>query len=217
MGGIAIVAGVVLGYAVAHLRNHEALKFARTGLTLLVLIVGLAVVGFIDDYLAIRRGRNMGLRKRGKAAGELLVGERLRAARRPLDPRVDPALVHASDRRRPRHDGLDPLRDRRRVRERERRQPHRWPRRSRRRRGDADLRRVHGDLLLAVPSPWPVRHRAGHRAGVGDRSRGHRGSDDRRVRWVPVLECRAGAHLHGRHRFTRHRWRHGRARRCCRT
>jgi phospho-N-acetylmuramoyl-pentapeptide-transferase len=73
MGGIAIVAGVVLGYAVAHLRNRQELKFARTGLTLLVLIVGLAVVGFIDDYLAIRRGRNMGLRKRGKAGGELLV------------------------------------------------------------------------------------------------------------------------------------------------
>jgi phospho-N-acetylmuramoyl-pentapeptide-transferase len=73
MGGIAIVAGAVLGYVVAHARSDQ-LKFARTGLTLLFLIIGLAIVGFLDDYLAVRRGRNLGLRKRGKTAGELLVG-----------------------------------------------------------------------------------------------------------------------------------------------
>ena len=73
MGGLAIVGGAVIGYAVAHLRT-EQLKFARTGLTLVAAIVGLAVVGFVDDYLAVRRGRNLGLRKRGKTAGELLVG-----------------------------------------------------------------------------------------------------------------------------------------------
>jgi phospho-N-acetylmuramoyl-pentapeptide-transferase len=72
MGGIAIVVGAGLGYAVAHLRNDQ-LKFARTGLSLMVLIVGFAIVGFIDDYLAVRRGRNLGLRKRGKATGELVV------------------------------------------------------------------------------------------------------------------------------------------------
>ena len=58
MGGLAIVGGAVLGYAVAHVRG-DALKFARTGLTLMFVIVGMAVVGFIDDYLAIRRGRNL--------------------------------------------------------------------------------------------------------------------------------------------------------------
>jgi phospho-N-acetylmuramoyl-pentapeptide-transferase len=72
MGGIAIVAGVVLGYAVAHIRS-EQLKFARTGLLLVALIIGLATVGFIDDYLGVRRGRNLGLRKRGKTAGILFV------------------------------------------------------------------------------------------------------------------------------------------------
>jgi phospho-N-acetylmuramoyl-pentapeptide-transferase len=72
MGGIAIVVGAVLGYAIAHVRS-EQLKFARTGMTLMVLIVGLAVIGFVDDYLAVRRGRNLGLRKRGKTGGELLV------------------------------------------------------------------------------------------------------------------------------------------------
>jgi phospho-N-acetylmuramoyl-pentapeptide-transferase len=72
MGGIAIVAGVTLGYVVAHVRG-EQLKFARTGLSLIVLIIGIAAVGFVDDYLAVRRGRNLGLRKRGKTAGELVV------------------------------------------------------------------------------------------------------------------------------------------------
>jgi phospho-N-acetylmuramoyl-pentapeptide-transferase len=72
MGGLAIVAGAVLGYAIAHLRNDQ-LKFARTGMTLMFLVVGMAVVGFVDDYLAVRRGRNLGLRKRGKTGGELLV------------------------------------------------------------------------------------------------------------------------------------------------
>jgi len=72
MGGLAIIGGVVLGYAVAHLRSDE-LKFARTGLLMMAMIVGLAVVGFVDDYLGVRRGRNLGLRKRGKTAGQLVV------------------------------------------------------------------------------------------------------------------------------------------------
>jgi phospho-N-acetylmuramoyl-pentapeptide-transferase len=42
-------------------------------MTLMFVIVAMAVVGFLDDYLAVRRGRNLGLRKRGKTAGELLM------------------------------------------------------------------------------------------------------------------------------------------------
>jgi phospho-N-acetylmuramoyl-pentapeptide-transferase len=72
MGGIAIVAAVVIGYIVAHVRT-EQLKFARTGVTLMFLIIGLAIVGFLDDYLAVRRRRNMGLRKRGKTGGQLFI------------------------------------------------------------------------------------------------------------------------------------------------
>lgn len=72
MGGIALVGGALIGYLAAHVRG-EQVKFARTGLTLLVLIVGLAIVGFVDDYLGVRRGRNLGLRKRGKTGGQLLV------------------------------------------------------------------------------------------------------------------------------------------------
>jgi phospho-N-acetylmuramoyl-pentapeptide-transferase len=72
MGGVAIVVSAVVGYFVAHIRT-EQIKFARTGVTLLLLVVGLAAVGFIDDYLGVRKGRNLGLRKRGKSSGLLLV------------------------------------------------------------------------------------------------------------------------------------------------
>jgi phospho-N-acetylmuramoyl-pentapeptide-transferase len=72
MGGIAIVAAAAIGYFVSHYRTNE-IKFARTGETLMLLIVGMATVGFIDDYLGVRRGRNLGLRKRGKVAGQLAV------------------------------------------------------------------------------------------------------------------------------------------------
>ena len=72
MGGVVIVVSAVVGYLAAHIRS-EQIKFARTGVTLLLLVVGLAGVGFIDDYLGVRKGRNLGLRKRGKASGLLLV------------------------------------------------------------------------------------------------------------------------------------------------
>jgi phospho-N-acetylmuramoyl-pentapeptide-transferase len=73
MGGIAIVGAAVVGYLFSHLRRGNV-KFASGGWSLLILIVGLAVVGYIDDYLGVRKHRNLGLRKRGKTAGILVVG-----------------------------------------------------------------------------------------------------------------------------------------------
>ena len=73
MGGVVIIAGAIVGYLIAHLRTADV-SFARAGLTLLALIVALSVVGGIDDYLGIRKQRNLGLRKRGKISGQLLVG-----------------------------------------------------------------------------------------------------------------------------------------------
>lgn len=73
MGGLAIVGAVIVGYLFAHLRRQDV-RFASAGWTLLILITGLGVVGFIDDYLGVRKHRNLGLRKRGKTAGILVVG-----------------------------------------------------------------------------------------------------------------------------------------------
>jgi phospho-N-acetylmuramoyl-pentapeptide-transferase len=72
MGGIAIVVSAVIAYLVAHIRT-EQIRFARSGVTLLGLVVAMAVLGFVDDYLGVRRARNLGLRKRGKTAGEILI------------------------------------------------------------------------------------------------------------------------------------------------
>jgi phospho-N-acetylmuramoyl-pentapeptide-transferase len=72
MGGIAIVGSALIAYLVAHIRT-EQIKFARDGIILMGLIVAMALLGFIDDYLGIRKARNLGLRKRGKTAGELVI------------------------------------------------------------------------------------------------------------------------------------------------
>lgn len=68
MGGLAIIGAAFAGYLAAHVRT-EAIKFADTAIALWVLILGLAAVGFVDDYLGVRKARNLGLRKRGKTAG----------------------------------------------------------------------------------------------------------------------------------------------------
>jgi phospho-N-acetylmuramoyl-pentapeptide-transferase len=72
MGGIALIGSAFFGYLIAHVRTQE-IKFARTGVTLMLLIVFMSAVGFVDDYLGVRRGRNLGLRKRGKSTGQVLV------------------------------------------------------------------------------------------------------------------------------------------------
>ncbi len=72
MGGIAIVLATVAGYLFAHIRR-DAIAFATPGWALIALIIGLGFVGWIDDYLGVRARRNMGLRKRGKTLGIVVV------------------------------------------------------------------------------------------------------------------------------------------------
>ncbi len=72
MGGIAIIVAAFLGYLASHIRT-EAIKFADTAIALWFLILGLGFVGWLDDYLGVRRARNLGLRKRGKTGGILIV------------------------------------------------------------------------------------------------------------------------------------------------
>ena len=72
MGGVAIVSSAVAGYIVGDLRPGSQ-GFQRSGMALMALIVGCALVGFVDDYLGIRFQRNLGLNKRAKSAGQLFV------------------------------------------------------------------------------------------------------------------------------------------------
>lgn len=71
MGGIAIVAGAVVGYSVAHLRSRVV--FTRSGIFVLALVVGAGLVGFLDDWIGITRERNLGLNKKTKVLGLLFV------------------------------------------------------------------------------------------------------------------------------------------------
>ncbi|MCB0977083.1 MAG: phospho-N-acetylmuramoyl-pentapeptide-transferase [Acidimicrobiales bacterium] len=71
MGGIAIVVGAVVGYAVAHIRSRVV--FTRSGMLVLALVVGAGLVGFLDDWIKITRARNLGLNKRMKVLGLLTV------------------------------------------------------------------------------------------------------------------------------------------------
>jgi phospho-N-acetylmuramoyl-pentapeptide-transferase len=72
MGGITIVGGAVLGYLVAHLR--EGAVFTWGGLLCIGAIAGAGLVGLVDDWIKVKNARNLGLSKRAKTAGLLVVG-----------------------------------------------------------------------------------------------------------------------------------------------
>src|SRR5438552_17425892 len=72
MGGIAIVVATVVGYLFAHIRR-TSIAFATPGWALIALIVGLGIVSWIDDYIGVRARRNLGLLKRGKTLGIVVV------------------------------------------------------------------------------------------------------------------------------------------------
>ncbi|TNC22644.1 phospho-N-acetylmuramoyl-pentapeptide-transferase [Amycolatopsis alkalitolerans] len=71
MGGVAIIAATVAAYFLAHLINWRMPSVS--GLLVLFLAVGLGVVGFLDDFIKIRKQRNLGLNKTAKLVGQLVV------------------------------------------------------------------------------------------------------------------------------------------------
>ena len=71
MGGVIIVFAAVLGYVMGHVGT--SISFSRAGVLAVLVIVASGLLGFIDDYLAIRNARNLGLNKRGKLAGQLVI------------------------------------------------------------------------------------------------------------------------------------------------
>jgi phospho-N-acetylmuramoyl-pentapeptide-transferase len=76
MGGTVIVLATVIGYAVAHLTVITQRGRGPTASALLVLglMVGLGMVGFLDDFIKIRKQRSLGLTAAAKFAGQLVVG-----------------------------------------------------------------------------------------------------------------------------------------------
>lgn len=77
MGGVAIIIALVVGYLVAHLVNWISDSTGdgptASGLLVLFLAVSLGLVGFLDDFIKIRKQRNLGLNKTAKLVGQLVV------------------------------------------------------------------------------------------------------------------------------------------------
>ena len=184
MGGLAIVGAVVVGYLVAHLRR-ENVKFASSGWTLLLLIVGLGVRRLrrrlprrarAPQPRAAQARQDAGHRRSSRCCSRSSrsTGCTCRRCSRspgPLDFDFTHArLVHVGGPRRLRH--------------RERGQPHRRARRARGRLVGARLRRVPDHRLHGVPTSRDLRRAP----GAGARPRDHRGGAGRRVRGLPLVE-----------------------------
>ena len=74
MGGVAIIAGTWAGYGGSHLIGmmFDADPPSASGLLVLGLATVLGGVGFLDDFLKIRKQHNLGLNKTAKTLGQLL-------------------------------------------------------------------------------------------------------------------------------------------------
>jgi phospho-N-acetylmuramoyl-pentapeptide-transferase len=71
MGGIIIILATVFGYFVAMLVTGDPISISA--LLVLFLMVGLGVVGFIDDFLKTRNQRSLGLGGWAKVLGQVIV------------------------------------------------------------------------------------------------------------------------------------------------
>jgi phospho-N-acetylmuramoyl-pentapeptide-transferase len=81
MGGVVFILATVIAYAAGHvvLSTLPAQQLAPTGPTttgvvLLGLFVCLGLLGFVDDFLKVRRRNSLGLSKRRKLLGQMVVG-----------------------------------------------------------------------------------------------------------------------------------------------
>lgn len=83
MGGVAVVVAAVVGYGVAHVYGGvlnvvgfdvpSELVFTRSGLLVMLCIAAAGMVGALDDWIKVSHARNLGLSKKAKAGGLLLV------------------------------------------------------------------------------------------------------------------------------------------------
>jgi phospho-N-acetylmuramoyl-pentapeptide-transferase len=78
MGGLVFVAATFVGYTVSHVRvsssfEVQLIPFQMGGLLVLLAFGGMALVGFLDDYIKYTRKRSLGLSKSAKLGGQLVI------------------------------------------------------------------------------------------------------------------------------------------------
>ncbi len=71
MGGIVIVGASVVGYFGAKILTQS--EPSASAMLLLFLFVGMALVGFLDDFIKIVKQRSLGLRSKAKMIGQALI------------------------------------------------------------------------------------------------------------------------------------------------
>jgi phospho-N-acetylmuramoyl-pentapeptide-transferase len=70
MGGIVMLVGLIAGYLAS---RATAQRFTLTGLALVLAAIGFGAVGFMDDFMKVRRRRSLGLNKTQKFLGTAVV------------------------------------------------------------------------------------------------------------------------------------------------
>lgn len=73
MGGIIFIIATLIAYGVSRFFLPDKQGITVTAVVLLGLFVGMGLVGFVDDYIKVRRRRSLGLNKRGKLIGQAAV------------------------------------------------------------------------------------------------------------------------------------------------
>jgi phospho-N-acetylmuramoyl-pentapeptide-transferase len=71
MGGLVIIAAVIIAYTGSHLLTWTSPT--ASAVLVLFLTTGLGMVGFLDDFIKIKKQRSLGLRSKAKIAGQSVV------------------------------------------------------------------------------------------------------------------------------------------------
>ncbi len=72
MGGLVVIASVLVSYFLAKLLTQTTPS--ASALLLLFLFTGLGAIGFLDDFIKIRKQRSLGLRSKAKFIGQVVIG-----------------------------------------------------------------------------------------------------------------------------------------------
>lgn len=96
MGGIVVIVAVLVAYFVATWVSQE--PPTPSGLLVLFMMVGLGIVGFIDDFMKTRKQQSLGLGGWAKVAGQVVVAGTFAvlALQFPNAQGVTPASTHVS-------------------------------------------------------------------------------------------------------------------------